>query len=74
MADTIRRRLAKSDETLDARLEPARIAAERAWMRRFLRQVWSSRQHTKESIEWLSQRSKLPLQRDQRPIVVALLR
>jgi len=60
MADTIRRRLERSDEMLDARLEPARIAAERAWMRGFSRQIWSGGKRTEASIDWLSRRSKIP--------------
>ena len=60
MADTIRRRLVRSDETLDERLEPARIAAERAWMRGYARQLWSADKPSDHSIDWLSLRSKVP--------------
>jgi hypothetical protein len=60
MADTIRRRLVRSDETLDGRLEPARIATERAWMRGYARQLWSADKASDRSIGWLSVRSKIP--------------
>jgi GT2 family glycosyltransferase len=42
MADTIRRRLIKPDQTVDDRLEPAMDAARRAGMRRGVRLAWSS--------------------------------
>ena len=60
MADTIRRRLVRADETLDGRLEPAIIAAERAWMRGYARQLWSTDKPSDRSIGWLSVRSKIP--------------
>jgi hypothetical protein len=60
MADTIRRRLVRSDEMLDARLEPARIAAERAWMRGLSRQIWRGGTQSEESIDRLSRRSQIP--------------
>lgn len=60
MADTIRRRLVRPDETLDGRLEPARIAAERAWMRGYARQLWSADKPSDHSIDWLSLHSKIP--------------
>ena len=43
MADTIRRRIVRSDEMLDDRLEPAMDAAWRARLRRFVRTAWSTR-------------------------------
>ena len=63
MADAIRRRLIQSDEMLDGRLEPARIAAERAWMRGFLRQIWSGGKRADQSINMLAIRSKVPAMR-----------
>lgn len=42
MADTIRRRLANSDEVMDERFEPARIATQRAWIRGLLRKIWGA--------------------------------
>lgn len=41
MADTIRRRMTRMDSFLDDRLEPARDAARRAWLRALARRVWS---------------------------------
>lgn len=41
MADTIRRRMVRQDETIDDRLEPALDAARRATLRRTMRDVWS---------------------------------
>lgn len=40
MADTIRRRMTQIDELLDDRLEPARDATRRAWLRGRLYQAW----------------------------------
>jgi hypothetical protein len=40
MADTMRRRLARSDETLDERLEAATVATRRAVLRARVRRVW----------------------------------
>jgi hypothetical protein len=59
MADTIRRRLAKSDEMLDDRLEPALSAAQRAWMRGFFREIWKSARSMSAAIALLSQLSKV---------------
>jgi hypothetical protein len=42
MADTIRRRMVRSDEMIDERLEPAMKAAWRAGLRRLVRRVWST--------------------------------
>jgi hypothetical protein len=43
MADTIRRRMIKPDETIDDRLEPAEDAARRAHLRNQVRILWRSR-------------------------------
>jgi hypothetical protein len=59
MADTIRRRLAKSDEMLDERFEPARIATRRAWIRGLLRKVWGASQSTANAVALLSRLSKV---------------
>jgi hypothetical protein len=59
MADTIRRRLAKADETLDERLEPAGNAARRAWMRSLLRTVWLGRKGSTNSLKNLSRGAKI---------------
>lgn len=40
MADTMRRRMVQIDEFLDERLEPARDAARRAWLRARLHRAW----------------------------------
>lgn len=40
MADTMRRRMTQRDVLIDDRLEPAFIAARRAWLRGKLRRVW----------------------------------
>src|SRR5579863_5050994 len=61
MADTIRRRLVSSDETLDERLEPARMAAERARMRGYARQLRSAEKPSDRSIDLLSLRSMVPV-------------
>jgi hypothetical protein len=42
MADTIRRRMIRPDDTLDDRLEPAIHAARRAQLRRLVRIGWTS--------------------------------
>ncbi len=42
MADTMRRRMVRIDELLDERLEPARDAARRAWLRARLHRAWRS--------------------------------
>jgi len=60
MADTIRRRLAKSDEMLDERLEPARSAAQRAWMRGLLREIWTAGRSMPPAVSLLSGLSKVP--------------
>ena len=59
MADTIRRRLTKSDEVLDERFEPARIATQRAWMRGLLREIWGAHRSTPNAIALLSRLSKV---------------
>jgi hypothetical protein len=59
MADTIRRRLTKSDEVLDERLEPARLAAQRAWMRGLFRKIWSASRSTSNAVTLLSFFSKV---------------
>jgi hypothetical protein len=59
MADTIRRRLAKSDEMLDDRLEPAQIAVQRAWMRGFLKEIWNTDRSIPGAIALLSRLSKV---------------
>ena len=59
MADTIRRRLAKSDEVLDERFEPARIATQRAWIRGLLRKIWGAGQSTPNAVALLSRLSKV---------------
>jgi GT2 family glycosyltransferase len=60
MADTIRRRLTKSDEMLDERLEPARSAAQRAWMRGLLREIWTAGRSMPTAVSLLSGLSKVP--------------
>jgi hypothetical protein len=55
MADTIRRRMIKPDEMLDAGLEPAFDAASRARMRRFVRMTWSARNALNSFVPLLSQ-------------------
>lgn len=55
MADTIRRRMIKPDEMLDAGLEPAFDAAWRARMRRFVRMTWSARDALNSFVPLLSQ-------------------
>jgi hypothetical protein len=58
MADTIRRRLKKADETLDERLEPACGAALRAWTRGLLRALWGSEELV-DAIKLLATRSQV---------------
>jgi len=59
MADTIRRRLAKSDEVMDERFEPARIATQRAWIRGFFRRIWSAGRATPDAVALLSRLSNV---------------
>jgi hypothetical protein len=59
MADTIRRRLTKPDETLDERLEPASNAAQRAYMRRLMRTVWRGGKESIDALKSISSKAKL---------------
>jgi hypothetical protein len=59
MADTIRRRLAKSDEVMDERFEAARIATKRAWIRGFFRRIWGAGRATPNAVALLSRLSKV---------------
>jgi hypothetical protein len=60
MADTIRRRLARPDEMLDERLEPASTAARRAWMRGLLRHLWYGDVCPARAFQLLSTNARLP--------------
>jgi hypothetical protein len=60
MADTIRRRLTKPDETLDERLEPASNAARRAWSRALLRRIWSGDLSSGVAFKLLSMNARVP--------------
>ena len=59
MADTIRRRLAKSDEVMDERFEAARIATKRAWIRGFFRRIWGAGRATPNAVALLSRLSNV---------------
>jgi hypothetical protein len=54
MADTIRRRLIKADETADDRFEPAVQAARRARLRRLARVAWSNPVLVESTIDLLA--------------------
>jgi hypothetical protein len=59
MADTIRRRLAKPDRTLDERVEPARTAARRAWMRRLFGAIWRGSEAWAQPLMELAHKSQV---------------
>jgi glycosyltransferase involved in cell wall biosynthesis len=59
MADTIRRRLTKSDEVMDERFEPARIATKRAWIRGLLRTIWGAGRSMPNRVALLSRLSSV---------------
>jgi glycosyltransferase involved in cell wall biosynthesis len=54
MADTIRRRMIRADDTLDDRLEPALDAARRARLRKLVRIGWSHSEMLRGMIDFLA--------------------